>query len=126
VWITGFGHCSEVHNPGMRDLTSSPSTTLAAKAAGVDERPVEVAEIQSAYTHEEPLLVEALGLGADVSINPSGGPLASNPIMATGLVRVAEAARQIRDLGRQRTLAHSTSGPCLQQNLVCVLEGDKS
>jgi hypothetical protein len=41
-------------------------------------------------------------------------------------VRVAEAARQIRDHGRQRTLAHSTSGPCLQQNLVCVLEGDHS
>jgi acetyl-CoA acetyltransferase len=44
--------------------------------------------------------------------------------MATGLVRVAEAAGQIRDRGKQRTLAHSTSGPCLQQNLVCVLEGE--
>jgi len=40
-----------------------------------------------------------------------------------GLVRIAEAATEIRDRGRQRTLAHSTSGPCLQQNLVCVLEG---
>ena len=29
----------------------------------------------------------------DVPVNPSGGPLAANPIMATGLVRVAEAAR---------------------------------
>ena len=38
-------------------------------------------------------------------------------------VRVTEAARQIRDLGKSRTLAHSTSGPCLQQNLVCVMEG---
>ena len=93
VWISGFAHYSELHYPGMRDLTSSPSTTLAAKAAGLDEAPVEVAEIQSAFTHEEPLLVEALGLGADVAVNPSGGPLAANPIMATGLVRVAEAAR---------------------------------
>jgi acetyl-CoA acetyltransferase len=131
VWITGFAHYSELHNPGMRDLTTSRSTTLAAKAAGVDApgadaarlapRPVEVAEIQAAYTHEEPLLVEALGV-ADAVVNPSGGPLAANPIMATGLVRVAEAARQIRDQGRHRTLAHATSGPCLQQNLVCVLE----
>ncbi len=32
---------------------------------------------------------------------------------------------QIRDHGKHRTLAHSTSGPCLQQNLVCILEGDK-
>jgi acetyl-CoA acetyltransferase len=108
----------------MRSLTSSPSTTLAAKAAGLEEAPVEVAELQSAFTHEEPLLVEALGLGADVAVNPSGGPLAANPIMATGLARVAEAASQIRDNGKHRTLAHSTSGPCLQQNLVCILEGD--
>jgi acetyl-CoA acetyltransferase len=124
VWITGFAHYSELHNPGLRDLTTSRSTTLAAKAAGVEAGPVEVAEIQAAYTHEEPVLVEALGLGADVVVNPSGGPLAANPVMATGLVRVSEAAHQIRDLGRHRTLAHSTSGPCLQQNLVCVLEGD--
>jgi acetyl-CoA acetyltransferase len=123
VWITGFAHYSELHNPGMRDLTTSRSTTLAAKAAGVDERAVDVAEIQAAYTHEEPLLVEALGLGPDTVVNPSGGPLAGNPIMATGLVRIAEAAGQIRDHGKQRTLGHSTSGPCLQQNLVCVLEG---
>ena len=124
VFITGFAHYSELHYPGMRDLTSSPSTTLAAKAAGLEEAPVEVAEIQSAFTHEEPLLVEALGLGDDVAVNPSGGPLAANPIMATGLVRVAEAAAQIRDRGKHRTLAHSTSGPCLQQNLVCNLEGE--
>jgi acetyl-CoA acetyltransferase len=123
VWITGFSHYSELHNPGMRDLTTSHSTMLAAKAAGVEGAAVQVAEIQSAYTHEEPLLVEALGLSADTVVNPSGGPLAANPIMATGLVRVAEAARQIRDHGKERTLAHSTSGPCLQQNLVCVLEG---
>ena len=63
-------------------------------------------------------------LGADVPINPSGGPLAANPIMATGLVRITEAAGAVRDGGKRRTLAHSTSGPCLQQNLVCILEGD--
>lgn len=125
AWITGFAHFSELHYPGLRDLRNAASATLAAKAAGVEEAPIEVAEIQSAYTHEEPLLVDALGLGGDVSINPSGGPLAANPIMATGLVRIAEAARQIRDVGKQRTLAHSTSGPCLQQNLVCILEGDR-
>ena len=72
------------------------------------------------------MLVEALGLGADVAVNPSGGPLAANPIMATGLVRISEAADQIRDRGKHRTLAHSTSGPCLQQNLVCILESPPS
>lgn len=123
AWITGFAHCAELHYPGTRDLRVSESTILAAKAAAVDPARLEVAELQTAFTHEEPVLVEALGLGPDVVVNPSGGPLAANPIMATGLVRIAEAARQIRDEARDRTLAHATSGPCLQQNLVCVLEG---
>jgi acetyl-CoA acetyltransferase len=123
VWITGFAHCAELHYPGMRDLRVSESARGAAEGAGVGRGPVEVAELQAAFTHEEPVLVEALGLGPDAVVNPSGGPLAANPIMATGLVRIAEAARQIRDEGRRRTLGHSTSGPCLQQNLVCVLEG---
>jgi acetyl-CoA acetyltransferase len=123
VWITGFAHASELHYPGMRDLRTSSSTTSAAQAAGVDEGPIVVAVIQDALSQLVPLLVVAVGLGADTAINPSGGPLAANPIMATGLVRIAEAASQIRDNGKHRTLGHSTSGPCLQQNLVCVLEG---
>jgi acetyl-CoA acetyltransferase len=123
AWITGFAHCAELHYPGMRDLLGSESARLAAKAAGVDEAPVEVAEIQAAFTHEEPVLLGAFGLDAGVAVNPSGGPLAANPIMATGLVRIAEAAGKIRDGSARRTLGHSTSGPCLQQNLVCVLEG---
>ena len=64
-----------------------------------------------------------LGLGDDVAVNPSGGALAANPIMATGLVRIGDAADQIFGGGKHRALAHSTSGPCLQQNLVCILEG---
>jgi hypothetical protein len=43
--------------------------------------------------------------------------------MVTGLIRVGEAFRQINEQGRTRTLGHATSGPCLQQNLVCLLEG---
>ena len=124
VWIRGIAHYAELHYPGMRDLLGSESARLAAKAAGLGEAPVEVAELQAAFTHEEPVLVEAMGLGPEVVVNPSGGPLAANPVMCTGLVRIAEAARQIRDEGRHRTLAHATSGPCLQQNLVCLLEGD--
>jgi acetyl-CoA acetyltransferase len=123
VWITGFAHSAEPHQPGLRDLRTSSSATKAAKAAGADTAPIEVAEVQATYTHEEPLLAAALGLGPDVSINPSGGPLAANPVMATGLVRIIEAARQVREHGKQRVLAHAASGPCLQQNLVCVMDG---
>ena len=83
-----------------------------------------MAELSSTFTHQELILRDALGLGADTDINPSGGPLAANPIMATGLIRVGEAFDRIRNDGKRRVLAHATSGHCLQQNLVCVLEGD--
>jgi hypothetical protein len=39
-------------------------------------------------------------------------------------VRVLEAANRISSGEAQRAVAHASSGPCLQQNLVCVLEGD--
>jgi acetyl-CoA acetyltransferase len=70
------------------------------------------------------MLREALGLSDDVTVNPSGGALAANPVMATGLIRIGEAAARIFDGTARRALGHATSGPCLQQNLVCVLEGD--
>ena len=122
AFITGFDHRSEGHNPSFRALDDSPSTRLAAAAAGLDDGPVEVAELQAAFTHEELLLRHVLGLGDDVSVNPSGGPLRANPIMATGLCRVGHAADHVFG-GGNRALAHATSGPCLQQNLVCLLEG---
>ena len=61
-------------------------------------------------------------LGDAVAVNPSGGALRSNPIMATGLCRIGYVADHIFG-GGSRGLAHSTSGPCLQQNLICILEG---
>src|SRR5205085_1413131 len=119
AFITGIDHRSEGHNPAFRDLTDSPSTRIAGQEAGVGAGAIEIAELQAAFTHEETLLARALGLGADTKINPSGGALASNPIMATGLVRIGHAANHIMG-GGNRALAHSTSGPCLQQNLVCI------
>jgi acetyl-CoA acetyltransferase len=121
AWIRGIDHRAEPHYPGVRDLTISASTRLAGEQAGVGTAPIEVAELSATFSHEELLLRDALGLGDDVEVNPSGGALASNPVMATGLTRIGEAARQIH-AGKSRTLGHATSGPCLQQNLVCVLE----
>jgi acetyl-CoA acetyltransferase len=60
-----------------------------------------------------------------VVVNPSGGALAANPVMVTGLVRIIEAARQVTEQGRDRVLAHATAGQALQQNLVCILEGSR-
>ena len=110
AYITGFDHRTECHNPSFRALDDSPSTRIAAEAAGLGDGPVEVAELQAAFTHEELLLRSVLGLGDDVTVNPSGGALKSNPIMATGLCRIGYAADHIFG-GGHRALAHSTSGP---------------
>ena len=50
--------------------------------------------------------------------------LGANPLMASGLIRMGEAANRITAGEADRAVAHATSGPCLQQNLVCVLEGE--
>jgi len=123
VWITGIDHRIDIHQPGMRDLTRSESTTRAAQAAGLADRPVQVAELSAPFSPQEVILRDALALDGSVEINPSGGALAANPVMVTGLVRVVEAARQVRERGRDRVLAHATAGQALQQNLVCILEG---
>jgi acetyl-CoA acetyltransferase len=106
-----------------RNLADAPSVRIAGKMAGLEDGNVEVAELHTAFTHEELLLRDVLGFDPEVVINPSGGPLASNPIMATGLARVGYAADHIFGHGNT-ALAHATSGPCLQQNLVCMLEGE--
>ena len=124
VYIRGLEHRIEVHQPGMRDLTASPSTTAAAKAAGLDSAPVQVAELSATFSPQEIILRNALGLGDDVIVNPSGGPLAANSVMASGLIRIIEAAQRVADGTAHRAVAHATNGQGLQHNLVCVLEGD--
>lgn len=123
VWITGLDHRIESHHAGLRDLTTSESTRLAAGGAGVADGPVDVAELHVVHAHEEIILRDALGLGDATTVNPSGGPLVGDPVMATGLTRVIEVARRIAAGDAGRGVAHATSGAALQQNLVCVLEG---
>ncbi|WLW57693.1 thiolase domain-containing protein [Streptomyces sp. YU58] len=124
AWIRGIDHRIEAHALGVRDLTDSPSTRLAAEKAGVFERPVDTAELHAPFSSQEVVLRKSLGLDDTVRVNPSGGALAANPVMAAGLIRLGEAAARIHRGESDRALAHATSGPCLQQNLVAVLEGD--
>jgi acetyl-CoA acetyltransferase len=125
AWIRGIDHRIEAHGLGVRDLTSSPSTHLAGERAGVGDGPIDVAELHAPFTHQEVLLRDALGLGDGLALNPSGGPLAANPIMAAGLIRIGEVSSRIWSGEARRAVAHATSGPCLQQNLVCVLEAER-
>ncbi|WP_007025034.1 thiolase domain-containing protein [Saccharomonospora iraqiensis] len=120
--ISGIEHRVDSAALGARDLTRSPSTELAGRAAGATDTSLDVAELHAPFSHQELILREELGLGDDVRINPSGGALTANPMFSAGLIRIGEAARHILDGGAERTLAHATSGPALQQNLVAVLE----
>lgn len=89
--------------------------------AGVREprRELDVAEIYEPVTYAELAWYEALGfcgegeaarliedgvtaLGGELPVNPSGGVLSSNPVGASGVVRVAEAALQIHGRGGAR------------------------
>lgn len=120
--ITGIDHRIESHHLGLRDLCDSVSTRRAAAEAGVADGPVDVAELYAPFSHQEIILGRALGLGESTAINPSGGVLAGNLMMASGLSRVGEVFRRIVDGEAGRGVAHATSGPCLQHNLVAVLE----
>jgi acetyl-CoA acetyltransferase len=124
AWIRGIDHRVEPIHLGLRDLTVSESTRIAAAKAGVADGPIDVAELHAPFSHQELILREALGLGDGTTINPSGGALSANPMMTAGLVRIGEVATRIAAGEADRGVAHATSGPCLQQNLVCVLEGE--
>lgn len=125
AWITGIEHRIESPSLGVRDLTESPSTRAAARAATKGHtRNIEVAEICAPFTHQQLILADAINLPGATKINPSGGALAANPMFVAGLERIGFAAQHIWDGSARRVLAHATSGPALQQNLVAVMEGN--
>jgi acetyl-CoA acetyltransferase len=151
AWIAGVDHRTSLQALGARELSEATSARQAATrayaAAGVraPRHEFDVAEITECFGFQELMLYEALGfcaageggrlvdsgataVGGELPVNPSGGALAANPIMATGLVRLGEAALQVmgeagaRQVpGVRRALAHAAFGHCLQGNMVWVL-----
>jgi len=120
AWITGFEHRVDSACLGARGLTAAPSAAAAGKAAGASR--AEVAELHAPFTHQEIILRRALDLSENVIISPSGGALCGNPMFAAGLARIGLAATEIMAGRAEVALGHATSGPALQQNLVCVME----
>lgn len=118
--ISGLEHRIDSPVLGARDLTRSPSTAIAAERLDLDG--VELAELHAPFTHQELILRRELGLDDGVRISPSGGALTGNPMFSAGLARIGEAAARIHRGEAAKTLAHATSGPALQQNLLAVLE----
>ena len=124
AWITGFEHRIESPSLGVRDLTVSSSTAASARAAtGGNASTIDVAELHAPFTHQQLILTEAIGLPESAMMNPSGGALAANPMFVAGLERIGFAAQHIWNESAGRVLAHATSGPALQQNLIAVMEG---
>jgi len=150
VWITGVGYSQDTYYLGDRDLSISKSMEIAGKtaldAAGIKDpkNEIDVAELFESYAHEELILAEALGLAdkgkaanlnseinGDLAINPSGGALGGNPPCATGLIRIIEAAKQLRGeangyqvKGAKKAIASGQIGMCAQNNILFVLEGN--
>ncbi|WP_040794294.1 thiolase domain-containing protein [Nocardia higoensis] len=127
AWITAMAHRIDSPVLGARDLTVSPSAAAAAQAAtGGDVSGFDLAELHAPFSHQQLILTEAFGLKPETRINPSGGALAANPMFAAGLERIGYAATAIMTGTAGRALAHATSGPVLQQNLVTVLDSEAS
>ena len=149
VWITGVGYNQETYYLGDRDLSKSNSMELASKTAyntaGIKDpkNEIDVAEIFEQTACEELILAEALGLadngkganlnseiGGELPINPSGGAISGNPPCATGLIRIIEAAKQLRGEANgyqinnaKKAIASGQIGMCAQNNIVYILEG---
>lgn len=123
AWIRGIDHRADSHHINFRDLTQAPSVAIAAEKAGATGS-FDAVELHNCFSHHEPILRNALGIGDHDSVNLSGGPLAANPMMAAGLIRLVEIANRIHSGEISRGLAHATGGHLLQHNLVAVLEGE--
>ena len=119
AWVLGTSVRSEpIGMAGRDEVDPRAGRDCAAevyKQAGITNprRDIDVAEIYVPFSWYEPMWLENLGfaeqntgwklvddgttaLDGDLPINPSGGVLSTNPIGASGMLRFAEAALQVR------------------------------
>ncbi|GAC1570936.1 MAG: thiolase family protein [Candidatus Dormibacteria bacterium] len=110
VRVTGVGQSSEPFSFGARDpRTITSLATAAGRAlaeAGVAPAGLDVVELDGLTLIDEALALEAVGMAAagtglqrlatDPRCNPSGGGAAGYSIPCMGLVRIIEAALQLR------------------------------
>jgi acetyl-CoA C-acetyltransferase len=127
AWVQAAETCTEGYNSGDRELHPPVSAKLAAERAYDHAeitnplRQLDVAEIYESYSYEEMMIYERLGLcgegeggrlveegvtqlDGELPVNPSGGVLCANPIGATAMIRMAEAALQVMGEAGDRQL----------------------
>jgi acetyl-CoA C-acetyltransferase len=140
AWVHGGAMRSEPVMFSGRDQVNPRAGKDCAKdlyaQAGITDprKEIDVAEIYIPFSWFEPMWLENLGfcpegegwklteagvtaLGGELPVNPSGGVLCTNPIGASGMLRFAEAAMQVRgDAGEhqvdgaKRALGHAYGG----------------
>jgi acetyl-CoA C-acetyltransferase len=155
VWIKGVAFCSDTYFLGDRDLSQTRSLTEAARKAfamagiGNPANDIDVMELYDAFTYQELMWLEAMGISADgqagrdleegrfaidgdLPVNPSGGLLSGHPVIAAGLIRIGEVVKQLRGeagqyqvKGAQRGVAQGVNGRCGQSHCVWVLDKNK-
>jgi acetyl-CoA C-acetyltransferase len=155
VWIKGAAMCSDAYFLGDRDLSRVNSLSSAAKRAfemaGIvnPEKEIDVAEVYDAFSYQELMWLEAMGLcgdgqaakllekgtfdmGGTLPVNPSGGLLGGHPVIAAGLYRIAEVVKQIRgEAGDYQVkkagigLAQGVNGLAGQSHCVWILGKDR-
>jgi len=142
AWIRGVAMRSEpTMYAGREEVNPQAGRDCAAdvyKQAGITDprKDLDVAEVYVPFSWYEPMWLENLGFApegegwkltmegatsldenGDIPWNPSGGVLSSNPIGASGMIRFAEAARQVRGdagdhqvAGAKLALGHAYGG----------------
>jgi acetyl-CoA C-acetyltransferase len=155
AWIQGAASTSDSYAMGDRirregatlvDLLSlSMSAKRAYAEAGVTNpvKEIRVAELYSAFSSAEAMAYPALGFCKSADgprfveaqaidktlpvFNPSGGPQGANPVSATAMVRIAEAALQVRQMAGERQVdgveraVATGQGGATQFSTVCVV-----
>jgi len=154
AWVKGLGFAGDEYWYGDSDKVAWQCAMEAARQAyqmaGITNprKELDVAEVYNPFTFVELLHYECLGFcepgqacdetlkgtfarGGELPCDPSGGVLCSNPIGATALIRVAEAAMQVSGTagqhqigGAKLALAHGLGGVS-QFNGVMILSSEK-
>ncbi|HOD16484.1 MAG TPA: thiolase family protein [Spirochaetota bacterium] len=155
VWLKGVSFCADSFFFGDRDISRAKSLAQAAKKAyamaGIKDpkKEIDVAEVYDAFTYQELMWLEEMGLADDstagkllekgefnidgrLPVNASGGLLSGHPIIAAGLYEMAAVVRQIRgDAGGFQVrkantgLVHGVNGLGGQSHCVWILGKDK-
>ena len=141
AWVHGAALRSEANNfPGRDEVNPQASRDCADDVfaqAGITDRRAEIDEVEIyvPFSWYEPMWLESLGFceigdgwklveegathldGGDLPVNCSGGVLSSNPIGASGMIRFAEAALQVRGMagdhqvdGARKAFGHAYGG----------------